>query len=67
MIFPLVLPWVCSRGLGRRGRRLRVGIGPAPGMAVLSASAPGLMECVRGLRAGLGGELLTCQAWGSGM
>lgn len=27
----------------------------------------GLMEDVKGARAAFGGELLTCQAWGSGM
>lgn len=27
----------------------------------------GLMEYVKGARAAFGGELLTCQAWGSGM
>lgn len=34
---------------------------------MLSASVTGLMEYVKGLRAEFGGELLTCQAWGSGM
>lgn len=40
---------------------------PAPSTAALSASVTGLMEYVKGPRAGFGGELLTCQAWGSGM
>lgn len=39
----------------------------APSTAVLSVSVTGLMEYVEGPRAGFGSELLTCQAWGSGM
>lgn len=36
-------------------------------VAVLSETVTGLMDYVKGPRAGFGGELLTCQAWGSGM
>lgn len=39
----------------------------APSVAVLWVSVTGLMEYVKGVRAAFGGELLTCQAWGSGM
>lgn len=39
----------------------------APSTAALSLSVTGLMEYVKGPRAGHGGELLTFQAWGSGM
>ena len=63
----LVSPWP-QWGLLEEGHRLLGrSVGPALSMATLPATVTGLMECVKGLRAGLGGERLTCQAWGSGM
>lgn len=63
----LVSLWPQWGPLGKGHRLLGHSVGPAQSMAVLPATVSGLMECVKGPRAGVGGEQLACQAWGSGM